>query len=293
MASALMSSGTTKSRPSSIARARASCSRSSSARGLAPSSTWGWLRVAATSATRYPSTSAGTHTCSTHARIARKLRVDDLVYRRPNGPTVETAAKHLPLVRVGEIAEPQPDREPVELRLRQRVGALILDRVVGGDHHERFRQQPGFTIDADLRLGHRLEQRGLRLRRCPVDLVGEQQVGEDRSGPELEAPRAHVVDRRAEQVGGQQIRRELHPGEVHAERGGEAPRDERLAEPGDVLDEDVPAGEDHQQNQPQRFVFADNDARELGEHGFGTGRGMLDRRGHRALAAHCDSIRSK
>ena len=39
-------------------------------------------------------------------------------------------------------------------------------------------------------LGHRLEQRRLRLRHRAVDLVDEQDVGEDRAGPELEVPRS-------------------------------------------------------------------------------------------------------
>ena len=50
------------------------------------------------------------------------------------------------------------------------------------------------VLDRDLPLLHRLEQRGLRLRRRAVDLVAEEQVGEDRARPELEVARALVVD---------------------------------------------------------------------------------------------------
>ena len=50
------------------------------------------------------------------------------------------------------------------------------------------------ALDRDLPLLHRLEQRRLRLRGRPVDLVGEQQVREDRPGPELEVAAALVVD---------------------------------------------------------------------------------------------------
>ena len=35
------------------------------------------------------------------------------------------------------------EEEAVELRLGQREGALVLDRVLGGDHHERVGQRPG------------------------------------------------------------------------------------------------------------------------------------------------------
>ena len=73
-------------------------------------------------------------------------------------------------------------QEPVELALGQRVGALVLDRVLGGDHHERRVERVGRAVDRDLALLHRLEQRRLRLGRGPVDLVAEDDVGEDGPG---------------------------------------------------------------------------------------------------------------
>ena len=65
------------------------------------------------------------------------------------------------------VAHRDPHEEPVELRLGQRIGAVELDRVLGGDHHERTRQPVGVHVDRDLALLHRLEQRrlGLRARR--------------------------------------------------------------------------------------------------------------------------------
>ena len=62
--------------------------------------------------------------------------------------------------------------------------------------------------DRDLVLLHRLEQAGLGLGRRPVDLVGEDQVGEDRSRLEPEDPLAALLDQdvRAGDVGGHQVR---------------------------------------------------------------------------------------
>ena len=65
------------------------------------------------------------------------------------------------------------------------------------------------AVDRDLPLGHRLEQRRLRLRRRPVDLVDEQDVGEDRAGAELEVARLLVVDREPGDVGRLQVGRAL------------------------------------------------------------------------------------
>ena len=49
------------------------------------------------------------------------------------------------------------------------------------------RDLEGLVADRDLVLLHDLEERGLDLGRRPVDLVGEQEVGEDGAGLDLEA----------------------------------------------------------------------------------------------------------
>ena len=62
------------------------------------------------------------------------------------------------------IAEPEAEHEPVELGLGQREGALVLDRVLGGDDEERRRHRVGDAVDRGLPLLHALEQRALGLR---------------------------------------------------------------------------------------------------------------------------------
>ena len=116
--------------------------------------------------------------------------------RRPPSPTgasatssvprSQAAVDELPLVVVGRVADRRAQQEAVELGLGQRVGALVLDRVLGGDHEERPGERVGHAVGGDLALLHGLEQRGLGLGRRPVDLVGQDQVGEDRAGPEGE-----------------------------------------------------------------------------------------------------------
>ena len=92
------------------------------------------------------------------------------------------------------IAEAEPHHEAVELGLGQRVGALVLDGVLGGDHHERRLDGMRDVVDGRLALFHALEQAGLGLGRGPVDLVGQDDVGEDGTGPELELPALLVED---------------------------------------------------------------------------------------------------
>ena len=99
------------------------------------------------------------------------------------------------------------------------------------------------AVDRHLVLLHRLEQRRLRLRRGAVDLVDQQDVGEDRPGPELELVRALVEDVDARDVRREQVGRELDPREVDVERARERLREHRLPHAREVLDDHVPLGE--------------------------------------------------
>ena len=100
------------------------------------------------------------------------------------------------------------------------------------------------AVDGDVALLHHLEHRRLRLRRGAVDLVGEDDVGEHRAGPELERAVRLVVDQPAGDVGRQQVGRELHapPRAVH--RVGDRLGQRRLAGAGHVLEEQVALGEE-------------------------------------------------
>ena len=57
------------------------------------------------------------------------------------------------------IAQAQADHEAVELGLGQGEGALVLDRVLGGDDQERVRHRVGDAVDGRLPLLHALEER--------------------------------------------------------------------------------------------------------------------------------------
>ena len=78
-------------------------------------------------------------------------------------------------------------------------------------------QQRASRRPRDLALAHRFQQRGLRARRGAVDLVGQQDVGEDGPGHELEAARLLVEDADAGDVAGQQVGRALDAAKVDAE----------------------------------------------------------------------------
>ena len=148
------------------------------------------------------------------------------------------------LVGVG-VTEAHPHEESVELSLGQRVGAFVLDRVRSGEHTMNgsgsTNVSPSTVIcrscmassSADCVFG------GVRL-------ISSASSSPANSGPlpEVELAGALVVDERAGQVARQQVGRELGPAELQAERLGERPSRQGLAEPGEVLEQHVTTGEE-------------------------------------------------
>ena len=148
----------------------------------------------------------------------------------------------------GRIVHTQLEHEPVELRLGERIGRFLLDRVLRGEHEERGRELVRLAGDGHRALLHRLQQGGLRLRRRAVDLVRENDVPEDRPLHELEdAPSRRVIfleQLRAGDVARHEVGRELHARELEVERFGHRLHEQCLGEAGDTDDHHVTAGED-------------------------------------------------
>ena len=90
--------------------------------------------------------------------------------------------EHGQLGRAVGVADRQLHQEPVELRLGERVRPLVLDRVLRGQDPEGLGEDHRLVADGDLPFLHGLEQGALDLGRGAVDLVGEQDAGDDRPG---------------------------------------------------------------------------------------------------------------
>jgi hypothetical protein len=146
------------------------------------------------------------------------------------------------LVSVG-ILHGELEHEAVDLGLGQGVGALLLDGVLGGQHQEGVVQREGVLPNGDRVLLHRLQQRRLDLRRRAVDLVGEDHVGEDGPFLGLELLILGVVDQRADEVCGEQVRRELQAAELGVDGIGQGPHRERLGQARHPLHEYMAVGE--------------------------------------------------
>ena len=123
------------------------------------------------------------------------------------------------------------------------------------------------AVDGDVALLHHLEQRGLGLRRGPVDLVGEDDVGEHGAPAEVERAVGLVVHEPAGDVRGQQVGRELDaaPRPLHRVRDRLGQR--RLAGAGHVVEQEVTLGEQAHQRERDLVALALDDLLDVVEEG--------------------------
>ena len=175
------------------------------------------------------------------------------------------------------VAERRLQEEAVELRLRERERAFLLDRVLGRDQQEGRRELARHAVDRHLTLCHGFEQRGLRLRHRAVDLVDEHDVREDRPGPELEVARLLVVDREPGDVGRLQVGRAL---DARADRAFDALRDRArehgLRRAGNVLEEHVAARRERGEHEPDLLALPVDDGLHVREQACGDVDGAFE-----------------
>src|SRR6059036_3218842 len=172
--------------------------------------------------------------------------------------TRPASLEDLDLLLSGRIPDVDLQQEPIDLGLRERVGALVLDRILRRDHEERPVQRERLALQRRLAFLHRLEERGLGLRRGAVDLVREEDVREDRAPSEDEVARLAVEHVRPRDVRGQQVRRELDTAEREAQARREGLRDQRLGQPRDVFDQEMTVAEDRPEHSFQDGALADD-----------------------------------
>ena len=175
------------------------------------------------------------------------------------------------------IADLQFQHEAVHLRFGQRISAFLLDGILRGQHEERFVELVGLVADGDLLFLHGFEQRALHLGGRAVDFVGEDEVGEDRAFARGEAAGLRIVNLRADDVGGQHVRRELQAREfdVHAVR--QRFHGECLGQAGHAFEEDVAVGQQADDQPLGEIILADDDFAEFVEQRMRERARFLDR----------------
>jgi hypothetical protein len=191
--------------------------------------------------------------------------VKDSVRLGPGG--ARRIGDHLHLVVFGQVGHHHVEQKSIELSFGQRIGAFELDRVLGREHEERPVQRIGPPRRRDVVLLHCLEQRRLGLRRRPVDLVGEDDLREDRSVHETEGamPTFLVEHLGAGDISRHQVGRELDPLEAEVQDLRERLDQERLRQSRHAGDEAVPAAEKRHQHFIDDLVLPDDDLAQLAE----------------------------
>src|SRR5215212_3457155 len=142
-------------------------------------------------------------------------RRENLRWRRyaidRNWLSTSHASQHFLFFITRGIADVQLQHETVDLCFRERIRSFLLNRVLRSKNEKGFFEYVRRAADRDLFLLHRLEQRRLYLGGRAVDLVSKNDVGEDRSFLHGELSVRLVVDLGADDIGGQEIGRELNP----------------------------------------------------------------------------------
>src|SRR2546427_3746531 len=186
--------------------------------------------------------------------IGRRHAFDRRVVRA----TLPASLEDLDLLLPRGIADVNLQQEPIDLGLRERIRALVLDRILRRDHEKRPVQRERLALQCRLAFLHRLEQGGLGLRRGAVNLIREEDVREDRAASEDEVAGLAVEHVGPRDVRGQQVRRELDATEREAQARRERFRDQRLRQPGDILDQEMTIAEDRPEDPFEDGALADD-----------------------------------
>ncbi len=154
------------------------------------------------------------------------------------------------------------------MRLRQGVRAGLVNGVLGGDDKEWLGQGSGLTLHRDLAFSHGLQQGTLGTRRGAVDFIRQQQLGENRARVKRETGVVAVVYRHAQDVCRQQVAGKLNPLPGQSQHVGQGVGQGGLAHTGKVLDQQVAAGDQAAQGEPDLRLLPQQDLADFRDRSF-------------------------
>src|SRR6185312_9286587 len=189
--------------------------------------------------------------CSQHRLGGRDVPHGYLVLARH-------AAQHFLLLVARRITNVQLEHEAVDLRLGQRIGSFLLDRILRGQHEKRLLQDVRRAADRNLLLLHRFEQCGLHFRWRTIDFVRQDYVREDRSLFNGETTRRLIVHLRADDIRRQQIGGELNSLKRRADCFGQRAHGERLGQTRHTLEKHVAPREQSYEQALHHVILAYN-----------------------------------
>ena len=185
------------------------------------------------------------------------FRGDDGLKLVDNGGLTEALEDDV-VVFLRRVAKFDLDEEAVDLGLGERESALELDGILGSEDDEGAGEESGIAFDGNLTFLHGLEEGGLGAWGGAVNLVGEQDLGEDGAGAELELAGFLVIEVGAGDIGGEEVGGRLDAAKGTAERLGDRPGEHSLADAGDILEKDMTLAEDSNENELDGRRLADD-----------------------------------
>ena len=174
----------------------------------------------------------------------------------------QLAARHAvhnqPLLVADGVIHQRLEHEAVNLRFGQRVRPFLLYWVLRGENQKQALEFVRRVADGYLPFLHRFKQGALDFGGRAVHLVRENEIGEDRPAVDGELRRSRVVDLRPDEVGGQQVGRELQPREVRVYRLRDGLDEQRLGKPGDAFEKNVSIREHPNQDALDELILPDH-----------------------------------
>ena len=169
------------------------------------------------------------------------------------------ALQHVHFLLNGGIAQGNPQKEAVHLRLGQGVGAHEFAWILRRQHDEGLGQGMGHAVHGDLLFLHHLQQRRLGFGAGAVDLIRQNHLAHD--GPFLifHFTRLEVYQGEAGHVGGHQVGGELDASEGTVQRPGQGAGQGGLAHAGHILNQHMPPAQQRDEGILDGLLLSDDD----------------------------------
>ena len=151
------------------------------------------------------------------------------------------------------------EHEPVDLGFGQRVGAFLLDGVLGGHDQKRVVEGIRGVANGHLAFLHGFEQGALHLCRGAVYFVGEYDVRKKRAFLRYEFACFLVEHHGAREVRREQVGRKLYAPEFGVDDFGKRRNRKCLCEAGYAFQKDVTAREESHEQPVEHFALSHND----------------------------------
>lgn len=181
---------------------------------------------------------------------------------------------------IARVADFDEEHEAIELCFGERISSFLFEWILSREDEERVGQIPGNSADGYFPFLHCFQHGGLSLGRCAVNLIGQNDVGEKRSGQESElffaGGRVLKDDLGSGDVARHQVGGELDAAERHLESFGEGGDEEGFGEAGDADEEGVAAGKNGDEDFVDDVGLADDDFGEFALEGGVAVGGELD-----------------